>query len=80
MIEKLQKFLKNKHKFDRKLDMFDILELLDNNFNAFRAAVKSEEMEHVKSSLSSFMVGIIKYCNSRDIIIADVIKADFNLE
>ena len=80
MIEKLQKFLKNKHKFDRKLDMYDILEILDKNFNAFRGAVKSEEIENVKSSLSSLMVGIIKYCNTRDIDIQEIIKADFNLE
>ena len=80
MIEKLQKFLKNKHKFDRKLDMYDILEILDKNFTAFRAAVKSEEIEHVRKSLSNFMVGIIKYCNSRDIDIQEVIKEDFNLE
>ena len=80
MIEKLQRFLKKKHKFDKKLDMYDILEILDKNYNAFRGAVKSEELENVKKSLSSFLVGIIKYCNSRDIDIQEVIKEDFNLE
>jgi len=80
MIEKLQRFLKNKHKFDKKLDMYDILEILDKNFSAFRGAVKSEELENVKKSLSNLLVGIIKYCNTRDIDIEDVIKEDFNLE
>ncbi|QEE15126.1 hypothetical protein DSAG12_00949 [Promethearchaeum syntrophicum] len=80
MIEKLQSFLKKKHKFDKKLDMYDILEILDMNFNAFRGAVKSEEIENVKKSLSNFLVGIIKYCNTRDINIQEVIKEDFNLE
>ena len=80
MIEKLQRFLKNKHKFDKKLDMYDILEILDMNFTAFRGAVKSEEIENVKKSLSNLLVGIIKYCNTRNIDIEEIIKADFNLE
>jgi len=80
MIEKLQSFLKKKHKFDKKLDMYDILEILDMNFKAFRGAVKSEEIENAKKSLSSLLVGIIKYCNTRDIDIEEVIKADFNLD
>ena len=79
MIEKLQKFLKNKHKFDRKLDMYEILELLDINYKDFREAVKSEEIEHAKKSLSRLMVEIIKYCNSRDIEIQKVLQEDFNL-
>ena len=79
MIEKLQRFLKNKHKFDRKLDMYEILELLDNNFKNFREAVKSEEKEDVKKALSQFLVEIIKYCNSRDIEIQKIVEDDFNL-
>ncbi len=80
MIEKLQRFLKNKHKFDKKLDIYDVLEILDKNFTAFRGAVKSEELENVKKSLSNLIVGIIKYCNTRNIDIEEIIKADFNLE
>ena len=79
MIEKLQRFLKNKYKFDRKLDMYEILELLDNNFKNFREAVKSEEKEDVKKAISNFMVEMIKYCNSRDIEIQKIMEADFNL-
>lgn len=79
MIEKLQRFLKNKHKFDRKLDMYDILELLDNTFKNFREAVKSEEKEDVKKALSHLLVEIIKYCNSRNIEIQKILEEDFNL-
>ena len=79
MIEKLQRFLKNKHKFDRKLDMYEILELLDTNFKNFRDAVKSEEKEDVKKALSHLLVELIKYCNSRDIEIQKILEEDFNL-
>ncbi len=79
MIEKLQRFLKNKHKFDRKLDMYEILELLDTNFKNFRDAVKSEEKEDVKKALFHLLVELIKYCNSRDIEIQKILEEDFNL-
>ncbi len=79
MIKKLQRFLKNKHKFDRKLDMYEILELLDASFKTFREAVKSEEKEDIKKALSHFMVEMIKYCNSRNIEIQKILEEDFNL-
>lgn len=79
MIEKLQRFLKNKHKFDKKLDMYEILEALDLNYNTFKEAVKSEEKKDVKKAISNFMVEIIKYCNSRDIEIQKIMEEDFNL-
>ena len=79
MIEKLQRFLKNKHKFERKLDMYEILELLDTKYKNFREAVNSEEKENVKKALSHFIVEIIKYCNSRDIEIQKIMEEDFNL-
>ena len=79
MIEKLQRFLKNKHKFERKLDMYEILEALDVSYKNFREAVNSEKKEDVKKALSHFIVEIIKYCNSRDIEIQKIVEEDFNL-
>ena len=79
MIEKLQRFLKNKHKFDKKLDMYESLEALDLNYKTFKEAVKSEEKKDVKKALSNFMVEIIKCCNSRDIEIQKIMEEDFNL-
>ena len=79
MIEKLQRFLKNKHKFEKKLDMYEILELLDTKYKTLREAVKSEEKQDVKKAISNFMVEMIKYCNSRDIEIQKIMEEDFNL-
>jgi len=79
MIEKLQRFLKNKHKFERKLDIYEILELLDTKYKNFREAVNSEKKDDVKKALSNFMVEMIKYCNSRDIEIQKILEEDFNL-
>jgi len=79
MIEKLQRFLKNKHKFDRKLQMYEVLEILDNSYKTFRDAVNSDNKEDARNALSNLLVEIIKYCNTKDIEIQKILEEDFNL-
>ena len=66
-IAKLQKFLKNKHKFDKKSDMYEIVEQFDAVYGGFKQAVKDDADPAIRSTLSSFLVTLLKYANTKDI-------------
>ena len=66
-IAKLQKFLKNKHKFDKKFDMYEIVEQFDAAYGGFKQAIKDDAVPAIRSTLSNFLVVLLKYANTKDI-------------
>lgn len=78
MVEKLQRFLKNKHKFDHKIDIKDLLEIFDNKYNAFRASVKSDDKEAIKTNLIPLLIEILKYLNTKDIGLDELLEKQMN--
>jgi hypothetical protein len=76
MINKVQKFLKSKHKFDRKLSIDDELENLTNSFNNMKESAKTEDPDKVRNAFGQFLVELIKFANNNDILIEDVLTKD----
>ena len=66
-VAKLQKFLKNKHKFDKKSDIFEIVEQFDAVYGRLKQAVKEDADPAIRSTLSNFLVTLLKYANTKEI-------------
>lgn len=67
-IEKLQKFLLNKYKFEKAPDIRDRVEELDEVYGKFKKALLEEaDLPTIRTTLSNFMLSILKYANTKDI-------------
>lgn len=74
-IDKLQKFLKTKHKFDKKLSIDERWETLDEYFSRIKNLDKNNaDVEEIKEQTASFLVEFIKFLNEKDIELIDIFK------
>lgn len=76
---KIQKYLHNKHKFDRKLDTRDLLEQQDILYNDFKAAIKSNNSTNIRETLGNLLVELLKYSNTKEIDWTDLLKEKVKL-
>jgi hypothetical protein len=76
MFEKLVNFLKNKHKFDHKLEMRDQLEIFDNLLKNFNKAVESDLDSDIKPRLAKLFVELIKYSNLRKYDVMELLNSE----
>ena len=79
MLEKLQNFLKNVHKFDKEKPLFEQVDLLERKFQHFLKAVKDKDDEKIKRSMKELLIEMILYANTQDISVADLLQKGFNL-
>ena len=79
MIDKLQKFWKNRFKFDRKLDPRDQVELFDKLYKNFAEGVKDENMADVKRNLALLFQDVMKYLNTKDIQFTEMLTKELKL-
>ena len=78
-LKKIQKYLFNKHKFDRKLEVRDIIENQTILYNDFKVAVKSENKEKIRDSLGDLLVELLKFSNTKDIDWTELFKEKVKL-
>ncbi len=78
-LKKIQKYLFNKHKFDRKLEMRDIIENQTILHNDFKVAVKSENKEKIRDSLGDLLVELMKFSNTKNIDWTELFKEKVKL-
>ena len=77
-IEKLQKFLKSKYKFE-KVDIRDRVEELDEAYENFKGAIQSDEdLTTIRTTLSNFMLAILRYANTKEISLNSLAEDHFN--
>ncbi|MBD3350591.1 MAG: hypothetical protein GF364_03795 [Candidatus Lokiarchaeota archaeon] len=77
-IEKIQRFLKNKHKFDRKKEDFEIIEDIKKNSNKICNLIKKNNIESLDTAIASFILELIKVCNIYEFDLPKVIKEKLN--
>ncbi|MHA1518695.1 MAG: hypothetical protein ACTSVZ_03765 [Promethearchaeota archaeon] len=78
-IEKIQKFLRNKHKFDPKSEIYDVLEKINDLHTRFKEALNSESVPDLRKIISSYIIEIIMISNRFDIDIPELLSKEFNL-
>ena len=78
-VKKLERFLKNLHKFDKKLDLTQQLEVLDGSFDKLLRAIKSENKEKIAMALREHIIELINYSNTKDISLDEELEKGFNL-
>ncbi len=78
-LKKIQKYLFNKHKFDRKLEARDIIENQTILYNDFKVAVKSDSKEKIRDSLGDLLVELLKFSNTKDIDWTELFKEKVKL-
>lgn len=78
-LEKVQKFLKNKHKFDHKPELYDVIEKIDKLQSSFREAIKTESVPNLKKSMTDLLTEFIMISNRYDIDLTMLLKDEFNL-
>ncbi len=78
-LKKIQKYLFNKHKFDRKLEVRDIIENQTILYNDFKVAVKSDSKEKIRDSLGDLLVELLKFSNTKDIDWTELFKEKVKL-
>ena len=79
VLEKVQKFLKNKHKFDHKPDLVDVIEKLDNVHSGLKEALHTESAPDLKDAISKYLHELIMIANRYDIDISTLISESFNI-
>ena len=73
-IEKIQSFLKNKHKFDRKKQEYEITEDLTQKIEIINKLIKNKEIENLDTTIARFIMDLLQLSNEYNIDIAQVIK------
>lgn len=77
-IEKYQRFLKIKHKFDAKPLLSDVLDDFKHHTTKFLEAVAKESKLELETTLRPFLIDLIKHMNRYDITFEDLIKDEYN--
>jgi hypothetical protein len=77
-IDKYQKFLKNKHKFDPKPILSDQYDKFKLHTQKFLKAVKSDDNKELKRVIKPFMNDLLVYLSRNDIMLSDLIKGQYN--
>jgi hypothetical protein len=73
-LEKIQSFLKNKHKFDRKKQDYEITEDLSQKIEIINKLIKNKDFENLDTTIAHFLLDLLQLCNEYNIDIAKVIK------
>ncbi len=79
VLEKIQKFLHNKHKFDHKPEMYDVIEKFDEIHSDFKKALQAENVPEIKQSTSKYLIELIMISNRYDIDMSALLSEEFNL-
>ena len=78
-VKKLERFLKNLHKFDKKLDLTQQLEVLNGSFDKLIQAIKSENKEKIAMTLREHIIELMNYSNTTEVSLDDELEKGFNL-
>lgn len=78
-LQKIQKFLKNKHKFDHKPDMFDVIAKYDGIHENVKNSLKGENVPELKENLAATLTEIVMIANRFDIDLTELLKEKYNL-
>lgn len=78
-VEKVQRYLKNRYKFDKKLDARDLAELFDVKYKNFKDALKSSEKEKIRLHLAAFLEEILKYLNAVDMDLGELLQTELKI-
>jgi uncharacterized FlaG/YvyC family protein len=76
MIDKVQRFLKAKHKYDKKPELKDQFELFTKDLNNLLANTKSGISTEIRQSLGTLLVDLIKYANTQNIDLVELFQKD----
>lgn len=79
MLEKVQKFLKNLHKFEHQPDLYDEIEKLSDLHAKFKNALESENKSEIENILGNYLIEFIEIANRYDIDLTELLKKHYNL-
>ena len=76
MLDKVQRFLKSKHKYDKKLELKDQFELLSKELNNLQLNAKSGISTEIRQSLGTLLIDLIKFANTQNIDLVELFQKD----
>ncbi len=76
MLDKVQRFLKSKHKYDKKLELKDQFELLTKDLNNLHANTKAGISVEIRQSLGTLLIELIKFENTQNIDLLELFQKD----
>lgn len=76
MLDKVQRFLKSKHKYDKKLELKDQFELLTKDLNNLYANTKAGISLEIRQSLGTLLIELIKFANTQNIDLLELFQKD----
>ena len=80
MLDKLQQYLKLRHKFDKKLDYRDRWEILDKYWTALKIADKADNRADIRKNYGLLFVELIKLANIYNVDISTLISEDMKIK
>jgi DNA-binding transcriptional MerR regulator len=72
-LEKIQKFLKTKHKFDKKPEITDEFELLNEKLQDLKRGMQTKDSDAIKKKVGTLLVELIKFSNNHDLDLNDIL-------
>lgn len=79
-ISKIQKFLKNMHKFDRQLRDDEIIDSLKDKFDAVINAIKKDSKDAVEMSVAALFIELLNIENKFGVDLSDSLKEKLKFE
>ncbi len=72
-LEKIQKFLKTKHKFDKKPDPTEEFEVLTEKLQDLKRGMQTKDLDAIKKKVGNLLVELMKFCNNHDLDLNDIL-------
>ncbi|RLI62824.1 MAG: hypothetical protein DRO88_11380 [Promethearchaeia archaeon] len=79
MLEKVQKFLKNLHKFDHQPDLYDITEKLTSMHGKLKLALENDTKPEIENILGDYLIEFMEIANRYEINLSELLKNHYNL-
>jgi hypothetical protein len=79
MLDKLQKYLKAKHKFDHKPDFTERWEILNNTMQALKIADKTNNRADLRRQAAQVLLEFVKYCNAVDVDLSNLLVDELKI-
>jgi len=76
MLDKVQRFLKAKHKYDKKLELKDQFDIFTKDLINLQMNTKSGISAEIRQSLGTLLVDLIKFANTQNIDLVELFQKD----
>lgn len=79
MLEKIQKFMKNLHKFDHPIEIYDLIEKFDDLHTRLKKSLEQEAKLEIEKILSDYTMEFVEIANRYEINLTALLQQRYNL-